>query len=141
MMFERQWRSIKSVILLFLASSGGHFVPTVGCSKRNNGYIQLTSLRSSRWIVALQVDRSAHLAFQNSHRIHQYLNPPNFYLWVFLKDRVYQNNPQRIAELKDAITQKIRGLAKKTFFRVIGNFARWIQVCHQCRDAHLKHFL
>ena len=140
MMLERQFRSIKSVILLLLASSGRYFVPTVACNKRSHGYIQLTSLRSGSWTVALQVDRSADVAFQNSHRIHQYLNPPNFYLWVFLKDRVYQNNPQRIAELKDAITQKIRGLAKKTFFRVISNFARWLQVCHQRRDAHLKHF-
>ena len=141
MMLERQLRSIKSVILLFLTSSGRHVVPTVGCSKRNNVYIQLTSLRSSSWIVALQVDRSADLVFQNSHQIHQYLNPPNFYLCVFLKDRVYQNNPQRIAELKDAVTQKIRGLAKKTFFRVIGNFAQWLHMCHQRREAHLKHFL
>jgi hypothetical protein len=36
------------------------------------------------------------------------LNPPYFYLWVYLKDNVYENNPQTIGELKAAITAKIR---------------------------------
>ena len=31
------------------------------------------------------------------------LNPPDFYLWVYLKDRVYGNNPQTIPDLKAAI--------------------------------------
>jgi len=33
------------------------------------------------------------------------LNPPDFYLWGFLKDNVYQGNPQTIEELKTAITE------------------------------------
>ena len=32
------------------------------------------------------------------------LNPPDFSLWGFLKDHLYQNNPQAIAERKVAIT-------------------------------------
>ena len=36
------------------------------------------------------------------------LNPPYFYLWGYLKDNVYENNPQTIGELKAAITAKIR---------------------------------
>ena len=34
--------------------------------------------------------------------------PPIFYLWGYLKDNVYENNPQTIGELKAAITAKIR---------------------------------
>jgi hypothetical protein len=34
--------------------------------------------------------------------------PPYFYLWGYLKDNVYENNPQTIGELKAAITAKIR---------------------------------
>ena len=41
------------------------------------------------------------------------LNPPDFCLWVFLKDVGYKNNPQTIAELKVAITQQIYGIARK----------------------------
>ena len=36
------------------------------------------------------------------------LNHPDFYLWGYLKDNVYENNPQTIGELKAAITAKIR---------------------------------
>ena len=36
------------------------------------------------------------------------LNPSDFYLWGFLKDTVYKNHPRAIAELKQAITSKIR---------------------------------
>jgi hypothetical protein len=41
------------------------------------------------------------------------LNPPYFYLWGYLKDNVYENNPQIIGELKAAITAKIREIPKK----------------------------
>ena len=51
------------------------------------------------------------------------LNPPDFYLWGFLKDCVYQNNTQTIAELKEAITQQIRGTAREVCVEVIVNFA------------------
>jgi hypothetical protein len=36
------------------------------------------------------------------------LEPPDFYLWGYLKDNVYEKNPQTIGELKAAITAKIR---------------------------------
>ena len=38
---------------------------------------------------------------------------PDLYLWLFLKDNVYDNNPQSIAELKMTINQKIRAIRKK----------------------------
>ena len=52
------------------------------------------------------------------------LNPPDFYLWGFLKDYVYQGNPQTIKELKTAITAKIRAIPKEECVKVIDNFAR-----------------
>ena len=57
----------------------------------------------------------------------------------FLKDHVYQNNPQNIAELKEAITQQIHTIAREDCVRVIGNFARRLQVCHERRGPHLEH--
>ena len=69
------------------------------------------------------------------------LNPLDFYLWGFLKDHVYQNNPQTIAELKVAIIQQIRGITMEECVRVIDNFARRLKVCHQCGGAHLEHVL
>jgi len=60
------------------------------------------------------------------------LNTPAFYLWEYLKDRVYGNNPQTIPDLKAAI----RAIPREECSRVIENFARRIQMCLQCRGAH-----
>ena len=57
------------------------------------------------------------------------LNPPDFYLWGYLKDHVYQNNPQTIGELKAAIAAKIREIPWEECMRVIDNFAQRLQVC------------
>ena len=46
----------------------------------------------------------------------------DFYLWVSLKDHVYENRPQSIAELKAAITQKSRAIRKEECVRVTDNF-------------------
>ena len=45
------------------------------------------------------------------------LNPPDVYLWGFLNDHVYENRPQSIAELKVAITQKIRAIRKEECYQ------------------------
>ena len=67
------------------------------------------------------------------------LNPPDFYLWGYLKDRVFGNNPQTIPDLKAAITAAIKAIPREECGRVIENFARRIQVCLQRRGAHLEH--
>ena len=69
------------------------------------------------------------------------LNPPDFYLWVYLKDNVYRKKPQTIGELKAAITGKIIEIPKEECFRVIDNFARRMQVCLQRCGGHLEHIL
>jgi hypothetical protein len=46
------------------------------------------------------------------------LKPPYFYLWGYLKDYVYVNNPQTIGELKAAITAKIREIPKEECVRI-----------------------
>jgi len=67
------------------------------------------------------------------------LNPPDFYLWGYLRDRVYGNNPQTIPDLKAAITAAIGAIPREECGRVIENFVRRIQMCLQCRGAHLEH--
>ena len=65
----------------------------------------------------------------------------DFYLGGFLKDHVYENRPQSIAELKVAITQTIRAIRKEECVRVIDNFARRLQVCLRRNGRHLEHVL
>ena len=69
------------------------------------------------------------------------LNPPDFYLWGYLKDHVYQNNPQTIGELKAAIAAKIMEILREECMRVIDNFAQRLLVCLQRRGGHLEHIL
>jgi len=57
------------------------------------------------------------------------LNKPDFYLWGYLKDRLYGNKLQTIPDLKAAITAAIRAIPREECRRVIENFARRIQIC------------
>ena len=66
------------------------------------------------------------------------LNPPDFYVWGYHKDRVYGNNPQTTPDLKAAITATIRAIPREECGWVIENFSRWIQICLQRRGAHLE---
>ena len=69
------------------------------------------------------------------------LNPPDFFLWGYLKDRVYADNPQTISDLKAAITAAIQAIPRDACERVIENFHRRVKVCKQRRGAHLEHTL
>lgn len=69
------------------------------------------------------------------------LNPPDFYLWGYLKDRVYKDNPRTIPDLKEAITREIQAISKEECCRVMNHFARRIQVCLQQNGSHLEHII
>ena len=63
-------------------------------------FISIYTSASSQWCPKLH---------QYCHIVHSPdLNPPDLYLWGYLKDNVHENNPQTIGELKAAITAKIR---------------------------------
>jgi len=55
-------------------------------------------------------------------------------MWGYLKDSVYDKNPQTIPDLKAAITAAIRAIPREECGRVIENFARRIQMCLQRRE-------
>ena len=69
------------------------------------------------------------------------LNPPDFFLWGFLKDNVYKNRPQSISELKQVITTMIKSIKKDVCVRVVNNFALRIQECLKRDGGHLEHVL
>ena len=66
------------------------------------------------------------------------LNPPDFYLWEFLKDTVSENHPTSIAELKQATTSKIRKIKNSECVKAINNFARRINECLKQNGDHLE---
>jgi len=67
------------------------------------------------------------------------IESPDFYMWVYLKDRVYGNNVQTIPVLKATTAAAIRAIPREECGRVIQNFARRIQMCLQRRGAHFEH--
>ena len=65
------------------------------------------------------------------------LDPPDFFVWGYLRNRVYDNNPKTILELKQAISQNIRVTIKQECIRVIYNFSHCLQVCLQQKEGQL----
>jgi len=50
------------------------------------------------------------------------LNPCDFYLWGYLKDKVYQTNPKTIEDLEAAIHRETEAISVETLAKVIENF-------------------
>ena len=69
------------------------------------------------------------------------LNPPDFYLWGYLKDRVYANRPLELDDLKNAIERETAAIPIDQCVRVIDNFARRTQACLEQAGGHLEHII
>ena len=69
------------------------------------------------------------------------LNPLDFFLWGYLKDRVYVNSPRTIPELKKEIANKIRAISHVQVNNVMDCFVKRIRACHQRGGAHIEHIL
>ena len=69
------------------------------------------------------------------------LNPCDYFLWGCLKKRIYDNNPQTLADLKDNIRTEMRRIPDDMIGRVIDNFdVRVAAVIRQGRDW-IKHII
>jgi hypothetical protein len=69
------------------------------------------------------------------------LSPPDFFLWGYLKDRVYSTKPRSIAELKRNIRNEIKKIDQDTCKKVIQNFAVRVRECGKLHGGHLEHIL
>ena len=69
------------------------------------------------------------------------LSPPDFYLWGFLKDRVYTTKPRTISELKENIRGEIRKIPSSVCKDVMNNFVVWLKKCTELKGGHLEHLL
>ena len=69
------------------------------------------------------------------------LNPPDLYLWGTMKDRVYENDPKSLAELKAAIVNQIRRIPADEIGRVVDNFAKRVRLCVKRGGANMEHVL
>lgn len=69
------------------------------------------------------------------------LSPLDFYLWGYLKDRVYKPTPNTLDELKVAIRREMRKVTIETCQSVIRNFRERLDVVITQKGRHLEHIL
>lgn len=54
------------------------------------------------------------------------LTPPDFFLWVYLKGRIYKNRPQTLDELKSNITTEINLINVSALHKVATNVVKQV---------------
>lgn len=65
------------------------------------------------------------------------LTPLDFFLWGFVKDKVYYNAPETTATLKNNIREVIGEIKPELCKIVMGNFIKRISLCSKLRGGHL----
>lgn len=69
------------------------------------------------------------------------LNPCDFFLWGYLKDRVYKNRPRTIADLKQAIIDEASNIPPDVLSRTIANFKKRCYGVRLAKGRHIEHTL
>ena len=64
-------------------------------------------------------------------------NGEKFYLWGFLKSRVYAGKPGTLGELKTAIRENIQEIGEETLVKVEANIRKRLQICARENSHHL----
>ena len=68
------------------------------------------------------------------------LNPCDFYLWGYLKSRVYSNpTPDTINDLKSNIRREIRRINNETLTKVSDNFVSRMKKVISSKGAWIEH--
>lgn len=67
------------------------------------------------------------------------LTPLDFYLWGYLKNKVYATQPTSIVDLKDRMTTEIRNISPQTLNKVKEEFYRRLCYCQQLGGEHFEH--
>ena len=67
------------------------------------------------------------------------MNPLDFFLWGFLKDRVYEGNPETLDQLKRNITREVRAISPAIRERVTNNFKKRLDACLKAKGRHMEH--
>ena len=69
------------------------------------------------------------------------LTRPGYFVWGYLKGRVYQNEPRAIDALKANITEEIQAVTADVLARTFQNMARRFQSRLDANGGHLQHML
>jgi len=61
----------------------------------------------------------------------------DFFLWGYLKWRVYAHKPRTLDDLKEAVRQEIRPIDRHLLARVMDDFKERLEKCIQSDGRHL----
>jgi hypothetical protein len=67
------------------------------------------------------------------------LSPPDFFLWGFLKDRVYANKPNTLEQLKANISLALTSLQPHILEKVCASAVQRAQMCSMLGGKHFQH--
>ena len=66
------------------------------------------------------------------------LSAPDYWLWGYLKDRVYTPKPRNIQMLRMSIEREIAIITQDMLFNVMNNLKERIEQCRRNGGGHLK---
>ncbi|CAK9816260.1 hypothetical protein ANTPLA_LOCUS8940 [Anthophora plagiata] len=66
------------------------------------------------------------------------LTAPDFFLWGYLKEKVYANKPRGLDQLKENIRTEIRNIMPATLTNVMENVLKRAQLCEAKNGQHLS---
>ena len=69
------------------------------------------------------------------------LSPCDFFLWGFLKAKVYEHRPTTIPALKQAIADEIKRIPQEVITKVMNSFRSRLERCVTCGGGHLHDVL
>jgi len=69
------------------------------------------------------------------------LTPADYFLWGYLKERVYQNKPRTTDALKANITEEIQAVTAGVLARTFQNMAHRVQSCLDANGGYVQHML
>ena len=65
----------------------------------------------------------------------------DFFLWGYLKDRVYKNTPTTLNQLKRNIEYEISLIGRETLIKVSKNMIKRVKMCKEQNGNHFQHLL
>jgi hypothetical protein len=69
------------------------------------------------------------------------LTPCDFFLWSYLKAKVYEQRPQTLEALKEAIQQEVAAITPEMILKVMDNYREGLLQCINIQGHHLSDVL
>ena len=66
------------------------------------------------------------------------MTAPDFFLRGYLKEKVYANKPQTLADLKNNIQAEINAILPENLKKVMRNVLKSAELCNRAGGAHLS---